>query len=95
MAVNFQLTRKGETAPTPLVKIDEELCALLGEPVDPKNWVLNWYGTIGFMLACGETWEGVREETKECFEDSITLPSRLRILDYLEKNYTSDAWASR
>jgi hypothetical protein len=83
----FQLTRKGESRPRELEKIDEEICEHLQIPVDPIKWAFEWYNTIGLSLACGQNWDQMRA----IFEGEETL----RIIDFLEANYVADAWAER
>lgn len=82
----FQLTRKGEKEPSPLLTIDKEMCDHFGEECDPKLWFRNWYNTIGFLLATGSDWAKIRET----YDDS---PHMLEVIEYLEANYTFDAWA--
>ena len=81
----FSLTKKGEQTPTALIKIDEEICRLLDQPVNPQLYA-DWYQTIGFCLAMGSDWDRMRE----LFHAS---PDLLKCIDYLEANYIPDAWA--
>jgi hypothetical protein len=81
----FQLTRKGSQEPEKLANIDKEICALLEQPVDPILYCESWYDTIGFGLACGKDWVGLREVYKD-------YPALLKVIDYLETNYTFNAW---
>jgi hypothetical protein len=81
----FQLTRKGETEPIKLIEIDEELCKHFNTPVDPKYWFRAWYHIIGLGLAMGSTWDKLRED----------YPELLEVIDYLDENYTSNAWCER
>lgn len=85
----FSLTRKGETEPTSLSAIDEELCALLGTPVHPTRYVEGWFDSIGFALACGRSWEQIK-----LFSDPREDNLR-KIITHLETNYSVDAWAER
>jgi len=84
----FSLTRKSnpEAGPVKLTLIDEELCSHLGVEVHPEYWVHGWYNSIGLMLAMGKSWD----ECREIFKDSDVL---LPIIDYLEANFITDAWA--
>jgi hypothetical protein len=84
----FQLTKKGESEPTSLVKVDEEICAHLGREVHPKWWCCGWYDIIGFSLAMGDDFAKIRGwlEANNFSEDMI------KILDYLEANYTASSW---
>jgi hypothetical protein len=100
----FQLTRisEKEKGPVSLNQIDRELCQLLGEPVDPVNYVLGWFDYHGFMLAMGRDWAYIREAIRErraeyykkgnlmCVE---VMEDYFRVLDYLEANFTPNAWA--
>lgn len=91
MAVNFSMTRNGETQPTKLVDVDVAICEMLGQTVDPVNWIRGWYDSIGLMLACGRDWPYIREAVKGYyFEDDLLL-----ICDFLAANYSSDCWGSR
>ena len=84
----YTLTKKGETEPCCRLKIDEELCTLLGEVPDPKYWVAGWDFNIGFALACGKTFPEIRERVKE--DERL-----LKIVNHLERNYTPNAWYVR
>jgi hypothetical protein len=84
----FTLTRKSHKAfgPVPLALIDEELCAHLGVEVDNKFWLHGWYNCIGMMLAIGKSFD----ECREIFKESSELQP---IIDYLDTNFITDAWA--
>ena len=86
----FTLTRKGETEPASLSAIDEELCALLKRPIHPTRYVEGWYDSIGFALACGRSWEQIKELFSSPWEDDLR-----KIIVYLETNYITNAWAER
>lgn len=90
MPACFQLTRKGETGPTALQAVDEELCRHLGVEVHPKWWVDGWYDSIGFAIATG-TALGSQElrDRVAGYPDQGRLPE---ILAYLEEHFTSDSW---
>ena len=89
----FSLTKKGQATPSLLSDIDEELCALLGKPVHPKRYVIGWVGSIGFALACGKDWAWIREIFQSYSDAGENLTEEHEVLDYLETNYTPDAWA--
>ncbi len=82
----FSLTRNGETAPATLTEVDEALCAHLGVPVHPVQWVRGWYDLEGFALAMGRDWDWMRAN----FD-----PDRAPIVDFLAANYTPDCWSER
>lgn len=84
----FQLTKIGEEEPTTLQNIDNDLWNLFGGGVPEPNdkWFMNWHGTIGLSLACGQGWDEIR---------SYCLTDRARaVVDYLKENYTSSSWYS-
>lgn len=85
----FTLTRKSnlEAGPVKFVEIDAELCKHFNEPVDEVHWYLGWYDSIGLGLALGKSWDELRTWWKE--EDAAQM---LRIIDYLEENFTPNAW---
>lgn len=84
----FTLTLKGQTTPSPMTYVDEALCKHLGVEVHPVRYVEGWFNTIGLSLACGKDWDWLRNQYKD-------YPKDLDIIDYLEANYTLDAWAGR
>jgi hypothetical protein len=68
--------------------VDEAICKHLGVEVDPIKYVEGWFNGIGLALACGKDWDWIREEYKD-------YPTDLAIIDYLEANYTPNAWGER
>jgi hypothetical protein len=92
----FSLTKIGETEPTVLQRIDEEICAFLNEPVHPDYWCHGWYDSIGFMLAMGDSIDRIideripamQEHCKKEYIDTLTL-----IAMYIKEHYKSSAWA--
>jgi hypothetical protein len=78
----FTLTRKGEDKPSLLTAVDEAMCAHFDKPVHPTQWFQAWYDIEGLGLACGKTWEWMREK----------MPERKEIIDFLEANYDANAW---
>jgi len=99
----FQLTRKGEKEPTDLQLVDEELCNVFGQPVDKKYWMplfkvtepertcYNWYDIIGLGLACGRSFEFIKNTLGAQGEDDIGH----KVCDYLDQNFTTNAWCER
>ena len=91
MALHIEFTRKGGSAPTPLNTIDEELCTLLGVSVDNTRYVHYWLDTIG-SEACIEG----QELGTQALRDKVMswgIPPLIKILKYLEDNYTAHTWA--
>lgn len=91
MPNNFQLIPKGKDEPASLSKVDEELCELLDEEVDPKYYVRGWFDIIGFRIAMGK--ELGSDELRESVED-LDSEDMMKCLNYLEEHYTSKAWYS-
>lgn len=96
----FSLTRKSEPekGPVNLLEIDGEMCKHFDVPYHPKLWYHYWHDTIGFALATGDTFETLRkkmlkqiEETTEEFKEWDTRT--LQIINWLDENFTSDAYA--
>ena len=85
MPAYFTLTKKGETKPSTFVAIDEALCAHFGVTPDPDLYYRSWYDIEGLGLAMGYDWNKLREIN----------PNRAAIIDWLEDNYTPDAWHSQ
>ena len=81
----FTLTRKGETKPATFVEIDNEICAREGVKPHEKYYWHSWYDCIGLLCAVGKTWD----QQREILADD---PALLRVIDYLEAHYTTDAW---
>ncbi len=91
----FSLTRKSDPAsgPVPFNVIDEEMCAYFGVPCHPTAWYCYWYDTIGFALAMGKSFEWMRDKIKEGVESEKDKAHSLKIIDWLDENFTPDAWA--
>lgn len=86
MAAYFQLARKNASdEPVPFNTIDEEMCAHFGAPVDERRYYREWYNIQGFALACGHSWDKIRE----------LYPDDVAVTDWLEANFVSDAWFGR
>ena len=85
MPAYFTLTKKGETEPSAFIAIDEAMCAHFEVTPDPVKYYRAWYDIEGLGLAMGHDWNKLREIN----------PNRADIIDWLEDNYTPDAWYSR
>ena len=85
MPAYFTLTKKGETEPSTFIAIDEAMCARFGVTPDPVKYYRAWYYIEGLGLAMGHDWNKLREIN----------PNRADIIDWLEENYTPNAWYSR
>ena len=98
----FSLTRRTEIekGAVPLQQVDEELCAFLGVRCDEKEWYHGWYGYIGFLIAMGKTWDRLKADIAEKVAKSGADTEQKeywlkmeQIRDWLEREFTSDAWA--
>lgn len=83
MPVCYQLYRKGQKSPEPLVKVDEAICTRFGWPCDERVWAKNWHNIIGLLLALGYTWPQVRKNLEERKE----LEALNQIAEFLEQEY--------
>ena len=98
----FTLTPKGETEPRSLHKIDEEICRLMMEPIDPKLYYMGWFDRIGFALASGDTFAQIEKSLIQQIDKELASPTDqwrveflrdyLYINTYLSMYYTSNAW---
>lgn len=90
MAACFNLTKKGESEPTLLQTVDEELCRYFGVEPHATAWFRNWYNQVGFMLALGYSFDDViaHYAEYECTDlEDIT--------EWLKKHYIVAAWCER
>lgn len=90
----FQLIDRTTGEAASLNKVDEEICALIDRPVDPRLYVENWFDTIGFEIAMGTPLES------PAMDELLTKqwPHRIhhpKILAFLREKYKSDAWVER
>jgi hypothetical protein len=76
----FQLLRNGK--PTPLVQIDKEMCEHFNVEPNPQFYYRGWYDIVGFGLACGYSFDKVRE----------IHPDYKDICDWLEKHFEPKSW---
>jgi len=85
MPVCFQLSRKISPVFTPvkLSLIDEEICDYFGVEPDDKQYFRYWVDIEGFALACGKSFDWMRENHD---------PDRRAIIDWLDENFNADSW---
>jgi hypothetical protein len=101
----FQLYPKGSNEPAILQQVDDRLREHFEQPPDPKHWLADWYHVIGFLIACKDGCslgsDKLRAEIHTWYTTGLYLnepdhmeylANMLQILDYLEANYTSNAW---
>jgi len=97
-----QLIRKGETEPTKLAQIDDEICAHFKVEPHPTRWYAGWFDYIGFCLSLGQSFEKIEKNiveevemvrTAEEISDTQAQWKRmLEILVWLEARFTARAW---
>ena len=97
MANNFQLFSKGSNTAACLFDIDEEICTkVLNVPVDAKNYGGNsfdWFNIIGYNIAAGNKL-GSQELRDVVAKWTDNDPTGVKVLQYLEDNYTSDSFVT-
>ncbi len=95
MPACFTLTRKGESTPSSLQHIDDEMRVEFGEEPDEDRWLWGWYDTIGCGLALGRDWAQLREQFAEDPAESertnMLRRRRLAVIDWLETRYIPNA----
>lgn len=98
MANNFQLFPKGSNTAARLFDIDEEICTkVLNVPVHEKVYGgsgegrFDWFNTIGYLIASGRKLgsEELRLKVAEWTEND---PIGVKVLAYLEENYSSESF---
>jgi hypothetical protein len=86
----IQFIPKGSTEPMELNKIDEDLCLLFSEPIDPVNWLNDWFNQIAFPLAMGRSIDEVIERfsTNQRLEEiSIYLRDTYTFRTFYQSKY--------
>lgn len=87
MSVRYYLTKKGgDGTPVLPVKIDEELCKLLGVPVHEEDYIHGWWDVVGMMAVVNQPLDSTR--VRQIYFDQ---PRLCRILDFLAEHYTLEA----
>lgn len=92
----FQLFSKDNpTDAVSLSKVDEEICSLLNIPVHNRfygNGEVNWFDTIGYMIATSNDLQLGVPELRDKMKDWELDKRFFQALDYLEENYTSTSF---
>jgi hypothetical protein len=100
----FRLTRKSapEAGPVVLNTVDEEIAALVGEPVDNRRYCCGWFDLIGGRLAGGMSWGEIRAahlSLKTQYPDDADLAAfqdmLVKITDWLEANFDVESGYTR
>lgn len=92
MPACFELISKSSKERERLSTVDEAICAHVGVEPDPKYYYRSWVDTIGLSLACGKDWAWARAWARANYADS---PELVAVVDFLEANYTYNAWHER
>lgn len=90
--MNIEFTRKGESIPTPLNEVIEELYGYLGLPINNYKYVEYWLDIITSEMSieeCSLDSVFVRDRVV-----SLDIPEVVNMLDYLQENYTARTWRS-
>ena len=97
----FQLLDKITGQAVPLNDVDTALCAHFGVQVDDNYYMslydydrYSWYDSIGFKLACGETFAELREHY-DTAENRQYRCRGLEVVNFLDKHYTTSAFCTR
>ena len=100
----FQLLRKTDGAAEVLQTVDKLLCEHFQVEVHAKYWFHDWYDFVGFKLACGESFEEIRQDTHDATTKALTVQGvdaveecawrdrMLEVVDFLAERYKSSAW---
>jgi hypothetical protein len=90
MPVCFQLTKVGNSEPTPFQDIDNEICQNLGLEWDNDKYTHHWYDSIGLRLAIGQSWDEIVDEYKSRGGDCPWV--LVSIVAYLREHYLVENW---
>lgn len=86
MAAYIRLYRKGTAEADTFADIDTKMRVALGQPPSEDKFYKGWYDSIAFGLAVGRTFAQLREDYEGQMDD---------VINWLEANYSPDAWYSR
>ena len=82
----YVLIPKGGNKPEKLAIVDDKMCEHFNVIPDRDLWYCDWENTIGLCFAMGYSEEKIRDIFKN--EHKIYT----KILDWIYKNYTVNAW---
>jgi hypothetical protein len=103
MAANFQLLCRTTGKATSFNLIDEQLCAAFAQPVDDDKYLCDWYNSIGWRVATGNSLDQVRtifigyivEAISKGDQRQVTgYTDLIALLNWLTQNYTTDSWTT-
>ena len=81
----FMLVSKLDGQPVKLSVVDDMMARAFGKEPDEEVFFRYWYDSVGLSFALGKT----MEETK------VMFPEQSDIVDWIDANYTIDAWYER
>jgi hypothetical protein len=95
MPACFQLYRKSDETKTPinLPTIDDEICAHFGVEPDLVRYYMEWFGIIGFDIACtdypsfAKTKAKLEQRKLEARSHDIYYTKLIAVCDFLEENF--------
>lgn len=98
MAVCFQLFPIGSQEAMPLTAVDAAMCWHFRVGCHPTKWHGVWYDIIGFKLACGKSFQQVRQELAQGaieskVENRLFYNHLIEITDWLETRFTVNSWS--
>ena len=84
-----------ESGPITLSQIDNEMCDAFGIVPNPETYYHQWVDTIGLMLSLGKSFDTIIRQCNEAVteypESASYYETKLKIAEYLNANYVSDA----
>jgi len=88
MPACFSLTSKDTGEKDTFQQVDDLMREHFKVAPDKDNWYFNWYNHFGVRLATGST---IAQLIEECTKNPWTIED-IKILEWLEENYTVDCW---
>ena len=91
---------KLELKAVPLNIVDAELCAYMHIEVHPTDYAFGWFDVIGLRLALGQSFieqiaNAEEHATEPNSDDTEYYIEQLKILRWLDANFTFDSWVER
>ena len=90
MANYFQLFERDSEHPASFQDIDDKMRLFFNQPASATEWLWGWYDIIGLRLACGQSFDQIKEECERLHMDEL-----VKAATWLDYNYRSECWARR
>ena len=87
MPACFRLIPVSGGEPAILQKVDDDLWIAFGETPHASQWFRGWYGTIGFLMAIGKSYDEIWLALAEYNDERL-----IEVLDWLAARYRADSW---